>query len=83
MGQDNFSPQKQSSSGLPTTIATSTQATSAGRVLPLGRQIQETFNNIKITILCGFITILVLHGTIGVGNLGSSKADAVNQNLIE
>ncbi|KAG2397501.1 xyloglucan 6-xylosyltransferase [Vigna angularis] len=41
-----------------------------------------TFNNIKITILCGFVTILVLRGTIGV-NLGSSDSDAVNQNLIK
>ncbi|CAI0391236.1 unnamed protein product [Linum tenue] len=43
----------------------------------------KTFNNIKITILCGFVTILVLRGTIGIGNLSSSEADAVNQNLIE
>ncbi|XP_061999440.1 probable xyloglucan 6-xylosyltransferase 5 [Rosa rugosa] len=83
MGQDNFTPQKQSSSGLPTTTATSARAASPGPVLPRGRQIQKTFNNIKITILCGFVTILVLCGTIGVGNLGSSEADAVNQNLIE
>ncbi|KAL4293315.1 hypothetical protein AHAS_Ahas18G0115800 [Arachis hypogaea] len=47
-----------------------------------GRQIQKTFNNIKIIILCGFVTILVLCGTIGV-NLSSSDADAVNQSLIE
>ena len=46
------------------------------------QQINKTFNNIKITILCGFVTILVLRGTIGV-NFGSSDADAVNQNLIE
>ncbi|KAM5570818.1 putative xyloglucan 6-xylosyltransferase 5 [Rosa sericea] len=85
MGLDNFTPQKRSSSGLPTTTATGTsaRASSAGRVLPRGRQIQKTFNNIKITILCGFVTILVLRGTIGVGNLGSSEADAVNQNIIE
>jgi len=38
--------------------------------LPKARQIQKTFNNLKITILCGFVTILVLRGTIGVGNLG-------------
>ncbi|XP_004301136.1 PREDICTED: putative glycosyltransferase 5 [Fragaria vesca subsp. vesca] len=83
MGQDGFiSAQKRTSSGLPTTAAAA-----AGRAsrpaLPRGRQIQKTFNNIKITILCGFVTILVLRGTIGVGNLGTSDADAVNQNLIE
>ncbi|PPD92214.1 hypothetical protein GOBAR_DD10839 [Gossypium barbadense] len=87
MGQDSFTPQKRSSTGggLPTT---NNAAAGGGRSrvlagMPRGRQIHKTFNNIKITILCGFVTILVLRGTIGVGNLGSSEADAVNQNLIE
>jgi len=44
---------------------------------------QKTFNNIKITILCGFVTILVLRGTIGIGTLTSSSAEAENQALIE
>ncbi|KAL3678107.1 hypothetical protein R1sor_021063 [Riccia sorocarpa] len=35
-----------------------------------GRQGQRNLNNLKITLLCGFVTILVLRGTIGVGNLG-------------
>ncbi|MED6153285.1 hypothetical protein PIB30_100388 [Stylosanthes scabra] len=39
-------------------------------------------NNIKITLLCGFVTILVLHDIIGV-NFSSSDVDAVNQSLIE
>ncbi|ERN02815.1 hypothetical protein AMTRI_Chr12g237610 [Amborella trichopoda] len=48
------------------------------------RQIQKTFNNLKITILCGFVTILVLRGTIGVGNLGGGGGDAeTSQNIIE
>ncbi|KAK4402277.1 putative xyloglucan 6-xylosyltransferase 5 [Sesamum angolense] len=50
---------------------------------PRGRQIHKTFNNIKITILCGFVTILVLRGTIGLGNLVSSEAEAENQHLVE
>ncbi|KAE8661899.1 putative glycosyltransferase 3 [Hibiscus syriacus] len=37
----------------------------------------------KITILCGLVTNLVLHGIIGVVNLESSEAQAINQNLIE
>ncbi|OAY63134.1 putative xyloglucan 6-xylosyltransferase 5 [Ananas comosus] len=45
--------------------------------IPRGRQVQKTLNNLKITVLCGFVTILVLRGTIGVGNLGgSSPAEA-------
>ncbi|XP_047147165.1 probable xyloglucan 6-xylosyltransferase 5 [Vigna umbellata] len=76
MGQDNHH-KRSTSAGLPTSNA-------RGRAtgIPRGRQIQKTFNNIKITMLCGFVTILVLRGTIGV-NLGSSDSDAVNQNLIE
>lgn len=87
MGQDNFTAQKRASGGqqqLPTTMANGRVSSGGGRSLSgRGRQIHKTFNNIKITILCGFVTILVLRGTIGVGNLGSSDADAVNQHLIE
>ncbi|KAK2441714.1 galactomannan galactosyltransferase [Trifolium repens] len=83
MGQENHLAQKRTTStgGLPTTTTTTTTS-SRNRTLPRGRQIQKTFNNIKITILCGFVTILVLRGTIGV-NLGTSQNDAVNQNVIE
>ncbi|KAJ6868742.1 xyloglucan 6-xylosyltransferase 5 [Populus alba x Populus x berolinensis] len=85
MGQDNFVAQKRASGGggaggLPTTTTANGRART---MLPRGRQINKTFNNIKITILCGFVTILVLRGTVGIGNLSSSDADAVNQNLIE
>ncbi|XP_022933576.1 probable xyloglucan 6-xylosyltransferase 5 [Cucurbita moschata] len=87
MGLDNISAQKRTGGGgnsLPTTAATANGRRSRGFPgIPRGRQIQKTFNNIKITILCGFVTILVLRGTIGIGNLGSSEADAVNQNIIE
>ena len=84
MGLDNFTAQKRASGGgaaggLPSTTANGRARTMFSR----GRQINKTFNNIKITILCGFVTILVLRGTIGIGNLGSSDADAVNKNLIE
>ncbi|KAG6404006.1 hypothetical protein SASPL_136240 [Salvia splendens] len=57
-----------------------------GRGAPLllrGRQINKTLHNIKITILCSFVTILVLRGTIGIGSLVTSEADAENQHLIE
>ncbi|XP_043725271.1 probable xyloglucan 6-xylosyltransferase 5 [Telopea speciosissima] len=82
MGQDSPATQKRSGAAagsLPTTTTT-TRRTSSG--FSRGRQIQKTFNNLKITILCGFVTILVLRGTIGVGNLGGADAEAENQNLI-
>lgn len=85
MGQDGFTAQKR-----PTSVAgggslpTSTQSSSGGRSrgLPRGRQIAKTMNNIKITILCGFVTILVLRGTIGL-NLGTSKIDSERLHLEE
>ncbi|TYH96850.1 hypothetical protein ES332_A12G206000v1 [Gossypium tomentosum] len=89
MGQDNFAPQKRSSTGRGGGLPTIRNETGAGGrnrgfpSMPRGRQMHKTFNNFKITILCGFVTILVLRGTIGVGNLGSSEAEAINQNLIE
>lgn len=87
MGPEILSSQKRggSGSGLPAAAAAA-NGRASGRLLsslPRGRQIHKTFNNIKITILCGFVTILVLRGTIGIGNLGSSAAEAENQNLIE
>ncbi|XP_073118982.1 probable xyloglucan 6-xylosyltransferase 5 [Henckelia pumila] len=86
MGSESpFAAQKRTSSTLPTTAAASNgggRGRAAG-ILPRGRQINKTFNNIKITILCGFVTILVLRGTIGIGNLVSYEADAENQNLRE
>ncbi|KAI3454703.1 hypothetical protein Pfo_011366 [Paulownia fortunei] len=86
MGSEStFSAQKRASGALPTTGATANGGARgrAASLLPRGRQIHKTFNNIKITILCGFVTILVLRGTIGLGNLVSSEAEAENQHLIE
>ncbi|KAJ7543066.1 hypothetical protein O6H91_09G023900 [Diphasiastrum complanatum] len=39
------------------------------------RQIQRALNNLKITLLCGFVTILVLRGTIGAGSFGTPAQD--------
>ncbi|CAM6046804.1 unnamed protein product [Sphagnum compactum] len=36
-----------------------------------GKQLQKTLNNVKVTILCGFVTVLVLRGTIGGGSFFS------------
>ncbi|KAL3813011.1 hypothetical protein ACJIZ3_014279 [Penstemon smallii] len=78
MGSETtFSAQKRTSSLLPT------RGDRPASVLPRNRQIHKTFNNIKITILCGFVTILVLRGTIGLGNLVSTEADAENQHIVD
>ncbi|XP_010678459.2 probable xyloglucan 6-xylosyltransferase 5 [Beta vulgaris subsp. vulgaris] len=47
------------------------------------RPTQKTLTNIKITILCGIITILVLRGTIGIENLTGSSYEAENKALVE
>ncbi|XP_051116766.1 probable xyloglucan 6-xylosyltransferase 5 [Andrographis paniculata] len=85
MGSEGtFSAQKRANA-LPTTRGRGTAGGGGGGVqLPRGRQqIHKTLNNIKITILCGFVTILVLRGTIGLGGLISTEAEAENQHLIE
>jgi xyloglucan 6-xylosyltransferase len=51
--------------------------------VPRGRQIQKTFNNVKITVLCGFVTLLVLRGTIGVGNLTGTTPESDDQHVVE
>ncbi|EFJ17254.1 glycosyltransferase, CAZy family GT34-like protein [Selaginella moellendorffii] len=58
-----------SSSGSAATAA-ATKSTAAK-----GRQIHKTLNNIKMTVLCGFVTILVLRGTIGAGSFGTPAQD--------
>ncbi|KAK4756311.1 hypothetical protein SAY87_006438 [Trapa incisa] len=40
-----------------------------GRGVLRGKQVKKTFNSIKITVLCDFMTIIFLRGTIGIGNL--------------
>ena len=37
--------------------------------MPKGRKVMKTLNTFKITILCGFITLLVLRGTMGPGGM--------------
>ncbi|XP_018628438.2 probable xyloglucan 6-xylosyltransferase 3 [Nicotiana tomentosiformis] len=88
MGQESTFTAQKRAGALPVTTATAnggvrSRSATNSSALPRGRQIQRTFNNVKITILCGFVTILVLRGTIGIGNLSSSDADAETQNLIE
>ncbi|KAK4774958.1 hypothetical protein SAY86_009893 [Trapa natans] len=66
---------------LPTTSAGASAGRAfvrGGRGVLRGKQVKKTFNSIKITVLCGFMTIIVLRGTIGIGNLRSSEADAIS-----
>nr|CAI11457.1 putative glycosyltransferase [Solanum tuberosum] len=84
MGQESTFTAQKRAGALPTTVTANGGVRGRSpNVLPRGRQINRTFNNVKITILCGFVTILVLRGTIGIGNVSSSEAEAENQNLIE
>lgn len=39
---------------------------------PKGRKLTKVVNNFKVTIICGFVTILVLRGTLGPGGLAGS-----------
>ncbi|KAL8056984.1 hypothetical protein ABFX02_04G154000 [Erythranthe guttata] len=80
--ESTFSPQKRTSTALPTTTSAAA-GVARGRAASRGKQLSKTLNNIKITVLCGFVTILVLRGTIGLGSLSSSEADAENQHMAE
>ncbi|XP_010238722.1 probable glycosyltransferase 3 [Brachypodium distachyon] len=42
------------------------------------KQMQKTIGNVKITLICGFITILVLRGTVGVNLLSFSGAGSTS-----
>ena len=79
MGADPaHSAQKRSATVLPQSAAAA-----RNRLPPKGRSADRAFNNLKITILCGLVTILVLRGTIGLSNLASSDTDAERRFLIE
>ncbi|KAL7115029.1 hypothetical protein ACP275_04G158700 [Erythranthe tilingii] len=81
--ESTFSPQKRASTALPTTTSTAAAGVARGRAASRGKQFSKTLNNIKITVLCGFVTILVLRGTIGLGSLSSSESDAESQHMAE
>ncbi|KAK9054466.1 hypothetical protein SSX86_025544 [Deinandra increscens subsp. villosa] len=80
MGQERA--QKRGSATLPTSTAPTAVSRTARTLRAGNRQIHKTLNNIKITILCGLVTILVLRGTIGFSSL-SPDTDLENQAIIE
>eukprot|EP00249_Psilotum_nudum_P008198 c21112_g1_i2 orf=623-1291(+) len=61
--------------GLPTMRSASswlpTKLLSGARI----RQLQRASYNLNVTLLCGFVTILVLRGTIGAGKFGTPAQD--------
>ncbi|KAJ1700086.1 hypothetical protein LUZ63_008598 [Rhynchospora breviuscula] len=57
--------------------------TSRYRVPRSRQQIQKTFSNVKLTVLCGFVTILVLRGTIGLGSITGSAPASEDQKVME
>lgn len=73
MGQESFTAQKRTGGGLPSTV--NGRASGGARISSAPRGRKKTWSNIKITLLCGLVTILVLRGTIGVGNFGRSETD--------
>uniref|UniRef100_A0A7N0TNK2 xyloglucan 6-xylosyltransferase n=1 Tax=Kalanchoe fedtschenkoi TaxID=63787 RepID=A0A7N0TNK2_KALFE len=79
MGKESFAALKRAPGGSLPTTATARST----RAFPARRQVGKTLNNVKITILCGLVTILVLRGTIGVGNLGPLEDDAASRKLAE
>jgi xyloglucan 6-xylosyltransferase len=45
---------------------------------------KQTLNNVKLTLLCGFITVLVLRGTVGFNLLvGSGGVEATDAKVVE
>jgi xyloglucan 6-xylosyltransferase len=56
----------------------------AGRLAraAMNKKRQQTLNNIKLTLLCGFITVLVLRGTVGF-NLRVSGGDSSDAKVVE
>ncbi|CAL5098290.1 unnamed protein product [Urochloa decumbens] len=56
------------------------------RASSMKKQRQRTMNNIKITLLCGFITVLVLRGTAGFNllvNSGDPDGAAADAKVVE
>lgn len=61
--------------GVPQSTSTSTTKWS----IPKGRNLQKAVHNLRVTILCGFVTVLVLRGTIGIGTFGSQNQSSTDQ----
>ncbi|KAH8942924.1 hypothetical protein BDL97_13G021000 [Sphagnum fallax] len=55
--------------------ASSTLSFSRLLATPKGRRLRRTMRNLKVTIMCGLMTVLVLRGTIGAGQFGTPAQD--------
>lgn len=56
--------------------AESSPSTQSKWSIPKGRQLQKTVSNLRVTIFCGFVTLLVLRGTLGTGTSLGSQTQA-------
>ncbi|KAL5542668.1 hypothetical protein UlMin_010378 [Ulmus minor] len=74
---------KRGSSATTTMFLTSGAINSRAHALPRDRQIKKTFNNVKTTLLCGLIIILILCDTIGLRNLTSFGVDTDAQKIAD
>jgi xyloglucan 6-xylosyltransferase len=51
--------------------------------VPRGHQIKKSLSNFLLTFICGFVTILVLRGTMGIGNLTGTAPVSADQQVME
>nr|XP_004239475.1 probable xyloglucan 6-xylosyltransferase 3 [Solanum lycopersicum] len=72
------------SAGASAALPTSSNDGAGARSVSHRRRVANSFINIRLTILCGIVTILVLRGTIGLNNFSSNSPSLdQNQKLVE
>ncbi|KAH0674869.1 hypothetical protein KY285_022670 [Solanum tuberosum] len=67
------------SAGAGATLPTTSNGADA-RSVSRRRRVVNSFINLRLTILCGVVTILVLRGTIGLNNFSSNNSPSLDQN---
>ncbi|KAH0668400.1 hypothetical protein KY289_022893 [Solanum tuberosum] len=67
------------SAGVGATLPTTSNGAGA-RSVSHRRRVANSFINLRLTILCGVVTILVLRGTIGLNNFSSNNSPSLDQN---
>ncbi|XP_049405454.1 probable xyloglucan 6-xylosyltransferase 3 [Solanum stenotomum] len=67
------------SAGAGATLPTTSNGPGA-RSVSRRRRVANSFINLRLTILCGVVTILVLRGNIGLNNFSSNNSPSLDQN---